>query len=275
MGNNISVSNDINLITSHVTVLTVANFNKSRNKLLPTSRAYASPRNQILNLDSNKNIDRLLLNGKLNTSSKHLAIIFCNSYYKTKYDLGDSAINDGLLCHEKFQTHEYDTIIFYDSTSKVFKDILTASVSQPFDKLVIYFIGHGTQIRDKNGDEQDGKDECLVFKDALVIDDDISDIVTKNKLCKRLTLMADCCHSGTIFDIEPRDDIITFSACNDNQTAKQDYIDHKGNGIFTYYFWKYFPECNNNSDTLRKKMNIKLRPYSQQCILNKQTTTLL
>ena len=271
MGNDISISKDVNIISSHLTIIT----SKASNKIRHKTRAYVTPRNQILNLDSSKNISNIYINGKLNINAKHLAIIFCNSYYRTKYDLGDSAINDGLLCYEKFLQYDYDVLVFYDVTSKLFKDILKASVSQSFDKLVIYFIGHGTQIRDKNNDEQDGKDECLVFKDALVVDDDIADIVTKNKQCKRLTLMADCCHSGTIFDIEPRDDIITFSACNDNQTAKQDYIDHKGNGIFTYYFWKYFPECNNDTNVLRNKMNVKLRLYSQQCMLNKQTSNLL
>lgn len=266
MGQDISISNDVNVITSHVTII---EGNINNNKVMEKIRSSSniSPRKQILNI-SVDSMPKNILNRKV-------ALIFCNSYYGTKYDLGDCAINDGLLCYNKFKSYNYETFIFYDITSIKFKEILRMSLGLNLDKLTIYFIGHGTQIKDKNGDEVDCKDECLVFKDKLVSDDEISEIVNEKNTCKKLTLMADCCHSGSIYDIPSRSDIITISACNDSQTAKQDWINHKGNGVFSYYFWKYLSKCNNDGKILKDKLNIKLKKYSQTCIFNYLTDEVI
>ena len=267
MGQDISISNDVNIITSHVTTI---EGNVNDNKVMKKTRSLnLSPRKQIMNIA----VDSIPEKYK-NQSNCKLALIFCNSYYGTKYDLGDCAINDGLLCYNEFKSYNYKTYVFYDITSVKFKEILKLSLSLNLDKLAIYFIGHGTQTKDKNGDEKDGKDECLVFKDKLVVDDEISEIVNEKNTCKKLTLISDCCHSGSIYDIPPRSDIITISACNDSQTAKQDWINHKGNGVFSYYFWKYLPESNDGK-ILKEKINRKLKKYSQTCVFNYLTDEVI
>ena len=266
MGQNISVSNDINIITSHITKI---DGGVSENKLMKQVRnsTKLSPRKQIMMLSTDsepsyRNIDKV-------------ALIFCNSYYGTRYDLGDCAINDGLLCYDKFKSYSYDTYLYYDITAEKFKELLINNVCLNCNKMVIYFIGHGTQIRDKKNEENDGLNECFVFKDKYVIDDEVAEIINTNNHCQKLTLIADCCHSGTIYDIPSRNDIITISACNDSQTAKQDWINHKGNGVFSYYFWKYLPECNNKGKLLKEKMNDKLKKYSQSCVFNYLTDEVL
>lgn len=266
MGQDISISNDVNVITSHVTTI---EGNINDNKLIKKIRSLSntSSRKQLMSISVNS-IPKNILNRKI-------ALVFCNSYYGTRYDLGDCAINDGLLCYDEFKSYDYETFVFYDITSVKFKEILKISLGLNLDKLVIYFIGHGTQINDKNGDEKDGKDECLVFKDKLVCDDEIAKIVNKENTCKKITLIADCCHSGSIYDIPSRSDIITISACNDSQTAKQDWINHKGNGVFSYYFWKYLPGCSNNGKILKDKLNNKLKKYSQTCMFNYLTNEVI
>jgi len=83
--------------------------------------------------------------------------------------------------------------------------------AQPGDSLFFYFSGHATQIKDTDGDEPDGFDECLCAVDyggtkkrptGLVVDDTMHDIMVKPlpKGC-RLTAVFDCCHSGTILDL--------------------------------------------------------------------------
>lgn len=265
MGQDISISENVNVISTHVIQI---EGNPNKNKVMPQERVLSNlpPRKQILAVAVN-DIDK--------SSSDKVAIIFCNSYHKTKYDLGECAINDGLLCYEKFKSYGYDTFVMYDVTSTKFKDILSKQLGYGYKKLVVYFIGHGTQTRDKNGDELDGKDECLVFRDKLVVDDEISKLVEEHNTSEKLTLMADCCHSGSIYDIPSRSDIITISACSDNQTAKQDWINHKGNGVFSYYFWKYLPECDNNGKKLKDKLNVKLRKYAQICTFNYLTEEVL
>lgn len=266
MGQDISISNDINIITSHVTTI---EGNINNNKVMKKMRSLSnlSPRKQIMNIAVDS-IPNDILNRKV-------ALIFCNSYYGTRYDLGDCAINDGLLCYNEFISYNYETFIFYDITSIKFKEILEKTLKLNLNKLVIYFIGHGTQTKDKNNDEVDGKDECLVFKDKCVVDDEIANVVNKYNNCEKLTLISDCCHSGSIYDIPSRSDIITISACNDSQTAKQDWINHKGNGVFSYYFWKYLPECNNDGKILNDKLNAKLKKYSQTCMFNYLTDEVI
>lgn len=55
--------------------------------------------------------------------------------------------------------------------------------SQAGDAIFLHYSGHGTKVRDLNGDEDDGYDEALVpldFKSAgLILDDDLNDMIVK------------------------------------------------------------------------------------------------
>lgn len=74
------------------------------------------------------------------------------------------------------------------------------------DVLVIQFAGHGTQVRDLDGDEAlgdtPGLDEALCpidFPDgAFVIDDDIAELCERIAEGVNVTFFVDCCHSGTV-----------------------------------------------------------------------------
>ena len=73
--------------------------------------------------------------------------------------------------------------------------------SKPGDVLVFQFAGHGTQVPDLDGDEDDGKDEALcpvdVYEGRFVIDDDIWDVLGSIPQGVNLTVFLDCCHSGS------------------------------------------------------------------------------
>jgi len=83
---------------------------------------------------------------------------------------------------------------------------ITKKISEG-DILVIYYSGHGSQMTDREGDEPDGLDETIVtydsgrypLKNKDITDDEIYDQVLKmiNKT-PYITLIFDCCHSGTI-----------------------------------------------------------------------------
>ena len=83
---------------------------------------------------------------------------------------------------------------------KALRDLV--SKSQHGDVLVFHYSGHGTQVRDTDGDEEDGTDEALVpvdFQDgAFLIDDDLRDIFNNLAPGVNLTCFIDCCHSGSI-----------------------------------------------------------------------------
>lgn len=76
----------------------------------------------------------------------------------------------------------------------------------PGDCLFLSYSGHGTQVDDLDGDEDDGKDDAICpvdFKqNGLLIDDVIHDIIVKPlpQGCK-LTALMDCCHSGSVLDL--------------------------------------------------------------------------
>ena len=79
--------------------------------------------------------------------------------------------------------------------------------ANPGDALFFHYSGHGTKVADRDGDDDDGYDEALVPGDysraGMILDDDIYKIVLRDlKPGVRLTAITDCCHSGTIMDLE-------------------------------------------------------------------------
>jgi hypothetical protein len=74
--------------------------------------------------------------------------------------------------------------------------------AKPGDVLVFFYAGHGSQVRDRDGDElDDAMDEILCPHD-LDWDDPLTDDVLQGYFKKvpqgaTLTVVFDCCHSGT------------------------------------------------------------------------------
>ncbi|MEM1129019.1 MAG: caspase family protein [Pseudomonadota bacterium] len=76
--------------------------------------------------------------------------------------------------------------------------------TQPGDRVLLYYSGHGTQIDDTNGDEGvEGRDEALVMRDfqpgngEVITDDELADLL--DRLADRMvTFVVDACHSGTV-----------------------------------------------------------------------------
>ena len=77
----------------------------------------------------------------------------------------------------------------------------------------LHYSGHGTQVRDRNGDERDRKDEALVPADhrrAGYITDDwlLAKFINKMSIRCHVFGLIDACHSESMldlrFDVEPR-----------------------------------------------------------------------
>jgi hypothetical protein len=71
---------------------------------------------------------------------------------------------------------------------------------------IFIFTGHGGQIVDTSGDEDDGFDEILIPGDyketGQIVDDEIyEEFVTKMGPGVAVTALIDCCHSGTAMDL--------------------------------------------------------------------------
>ncbi|CAN7432647.1 caspase family protein [Rhizobium sp. LjRoot30] len=78
--------------------------------------------------------------------------------------------------------------------------------TKPGDRVYFYYSGHGLQVKDDNGDEEDGLDEAIATYDItpgesdwtnIIRDDDIQALTEKMK-DRMVTLIIDACHSGTL-----------------------------------------------------------------------------
>lgn len=100
------------------------------------------------------------------------------------------------------------------------------------DWFIWFWAGHGVNVPDFNGDEQGGFDQAFVTPDtngkltesALLIDDDFAlalDTFVPEGV--RILCINDCCHSGTICDIDSfmySHDIYSISAAKDDEEAE-------------------------------------------------------
>lgn len=133
------------------------------------------------------------------------------------------------------------------TTSNIMKQLSTIiSESASLAEIWIHYSGHGSQIRDTNGDESDRKDEVIVPSDyaqAGVISDDMIFKVIKQSKCPTM-LLFDSCNSGTVCDLMwnfnviettkvsvaktnntsiSNPNIYCFSGCRDEQTSADIY----------------------------------------------------
>jgi hypothetical protein len=66
------------------------------------------------------------------------------------------------------------------------------------DFFLLTYSGHGGQVPDVNGDEDDKKDETWCLYDGQLIDDELYAELGKFKAGVRILVLSDSCHSGTV-----------------------------------------------------------------------------
>jgi len=152
------------------------------------------------------------------TGNKRAVLIGIN-YFNSKFQLG-GCIND-VKNIKKFKIEKYG---YKESNMKVLTDdqldteliptrenIIKAikwlvQDPKPNDSYFFHYSGHGGQLEDKTGEEEDGFDETIMPVDFLtkgqIIDDDLHELmVAPLPAGVRLTVIFDCCHSGTVLDL--------------------------------------------------------------------------
>jgi len=153
--------------------------------------------------------------------SKHprkKALLIGINYFQTKNEL-KGCINDVTTVKAFIMKNGFEdspphmTVLTDDSptTKPTRNNILTAMMwlvhdNQPGDTLFFHYSGHGGQVEDLNGDEDDGFDETIMPVDfrtsGQIIDDDMHTLLVK-PLQQGVKLIAvfDSCHSGTSLDL--------------------------------------------------------------------------
>jgi hypothetical protein len=107
----------------------------------------------------------------------------------------------------------------------------TACLSlKPLDLFVLYYSGHGSQVKDTNADETDGRDETLCLWDGEVTDDVMVSLWQQVPPGVRVLFVSDACNSGSSFKVtrkppkvkrpaQYKGQLIHFGSCDDGQTA--------------------------------------------------------
>ena len=173
------------------------------------------------------------------------AILIGVNYKNTKSELKgcvNDAINIGKMLKENYGCNDKHFCFLVDSQQKEVKDLFpNASVMLPTKKnicsilskhskfsqnnlikLLVHFSGHGSQVTDFSNDELDNKDEVIIPVDCktngYIKDDFLNKCLVEeySKNCK-LTIITDCCHSGTCMDLEN-----TYENTYDNTSDVQD-----------------------------------------------------
>lgn len=92
------------------------------------------------------------------------------------------------------------TLLTADATSTKFIAAIKAAAAslEEGDLFVLSYSGHGSQIRDTNGDEPDGYDETWCLYDRMVVDDELYALWARFKPGVRILLLSDSCNSGSI-----------------------------------------------------------------------------
>ena len=151
-------------------------------------------------------------------------------------------------------------------------DSVVAMSKKGYTEIFIHYSGHGTYVRDRlSRDERDGLDEAVVpmdYKRGLLVDDEIHrKLRNVNKKC-RLTMVFDCCHSGSIADLQYtttgagkskrentlklKTKIVMYSGCMDVQKSfsVKNWRTGKWAGALTTSFTKWLTHYVDNKSNL-------------------------
>jgi hypothetical protein len=158
--------------------------------------------------------------------------------------------------------------------------------------LILSYSGHGSYLRDRNGDELDKRDEVLCpidyDKSGFITDDLIkAQLVDKLHSGVKLMVLMDCCHSGTIIDLkynysvdkistytvygdmEQNDcEVVMISGCKDSQTSADAYIKEGFHYEYQGAMTASFLACYSDNTSYTKLVNdmrrwLKRGKYSQ------------
>jgi hypothetical protein len=145
--------------------------------------------------------------------------------------------------------------------ANIIKELLNLILSDATD-LYFHYSGHGSQVKDINGDEVDKMDECLVPIDynvnGMILDDELKGLLQCLNSDKKLTIVLDCCHSGSGVDLaynvyeragklsllndpniktnNTRGKVLCISGCMDNQTSADSFEAGEYQGALTFSF---------------------------------------
>lgn len=189
-----------------------------------------------------------------------------NKYPNSSHNL-NGCINDIKLAQSKlenFQIREFiNNKVTRRSTKEQLEYVIANSVKN--DTIIWQYSGHGSRVKDQDGDEHDGYDETLYLYDGNLIDDEINIILQKIPDGVTMLIILDSCFSGTatrgininkVRYVESKRTIgrtrrikkalpksgnwMVISACQEHESAYDAYINGQNHGALSYYLWNTY-----------------------------------
>lgn len=114
-------------------------------------------------------------------------------------------MRDGIIKYAGFKEENIKMVLGHEATKKGIKRAIKEWLidkAKPGDKVFFYFSGHGVQIKDPTGQEEDGKDELLCAYDSarhsytFIRDNELGAWMDQINTDAKIVVL-DCCHSGT------------------------------------------------------------------------------
>ncbi len=204
----------------------------------------------------------------INPTQKFALVIGVN--YKGSQVQLNGCINDANSMADYLVTYRgylrRNIIVVTDDTSAKptrnnIRALITSLINRAYTngakELWLHYSGHGSYVRDTNGDERDGRDECIVPTDyqrqGFIVDDDLNLLVSRLPSTCRMIALFDSCFSGTILDLKYLVDlnnnntidntrriingkIYCISGCDDTQTSADAWLNDKWAGAMTTSF---------------------------------------
>lgn len=188
------------------------------------------------------------------------ALVVGINYARDPRNKLDGCINDAKniesTLRAKFGFSQVKSLIEEAATRTAILDAIAAEVSvaatQRVNELWFSFSGHGSQVRDTTGDEDDGYDETFISYDGGAITDDvIHALLARVPATTRVVVVFDSCHSGTMADLKytyvagtktatesqkaraMSAHVVQISGCRDDQLSSDAFIDRQFTGALT------------------------------------------
>ena len=185
-----------------------------------------------------------------------LALLIGLNYIGTDAELS-GCINDALNLRNMLKSvyhYKSENVVFMTDetelkptatniTSQLIK-LAERSYEEDIKEIWISYSGHGSYIRDKSNDEDDGKDECLVPLDynvaGMITDDLLNHALGLINPKTNVIVIIDACHSETMLDLKHRyisgkksvienenckinSNCVMISGCRDDQVSMDAY----------------------------------------------------
>ena len=166
--------------------------------------------------------------------------------YFGQHDELRGCVNDADHMVQLLESKRYDVVRMCDDDARAMPtggaiiralyDLVMWTKGGASREVFFHFSGHGGSIRDQNGDERDGRDECLFACDRRKLrDDTIAKVLALLPSDARMFIQIDACHSGSMCDLpfhfgaqrhrgtHISGNVIMLSGCMDTQTSSDAY----------------------------------------------------